>query len=308
LYTGQLRQAEIGLDYFNARWYLPHLNRWIQPDTVIPDVYNPQSMNRYSYVYNNPIRYSDPSGHCPQCVTIAAGAVIGAVAGAVLYASFVSGPNFDWGDLALAAGVGAAGGALIGTGIAITQGGALFAGLTAQAAAAAAGAASGAGASMASSQVAYTVGAGDSYNSGDMLVATGVGAGVGAVSGYGGVMAPAQATTINVVAGSVGSMAQYAASESLHGYYPTAQGLLANGMLGGFIGGVSAGPPISNGGATALGARMFLEGGESALRNVTSAILADGATPILEKSPQIAPDVTRPLQPSPQRPRRVRYE
>jgi hypothetical protein len=34
-----------------------------QPDTVIPELYNPQSLNRYSYVNNNPIRYNDPTGH-----------------------------------------------------------------------------------------------------------------------------------------------------------------------------------------------------------------------------------------------------
>jgi hypothetical protein len=37
----------------------------LQPDTVIPDLSNPQSWNRYSYVTNNPTRYNDPSGHGP---------------------------------------------------------------------------------------------------------------------------------------------------------------------------------------------------------------------------------------------------
>jgi hypothetical protein len=36
---------------------------FVQPDTLIPELYNPQSLNRYSYVRNNPILYSDPSGH-----------------------------------------------------------------------------------------------------------------------------------------------------------------------------------------------------------------------------------------------------
>jgi len=35
-YTGQLEQAQIGLDYYIARWYDPYLNQWIQPDTIIP--------------------------------------------------------------------------------------------------------------------------------------------------------------------------------------------------------------------------------------------------------------------------------
>jgi hypothetical protein len=45
--------------------YEAYLNRWIQPDTIIPNPANPQSLNRYSYVYNNPLLYNDPSGHIP---------------------------------------------------------------------------------------------------------------------------------------------------------------------------------------------------------------------------------------------------
>ena len=35
----------------------------MQPDTIVPNLYNPQSLNRFSYVTNNPIRYTDPTGH-----------------------------------------------------------------------------------------------------------------------------------------------------------------------------------------------------------------------------------------------------
>ncbi len=38
----------------------------MQPDTVVPNPGNPQSLNRYSFVLNNPIRFTDPSGHAPQ--------------------------------------------------------------------------------------------------------------------------------------------------------------------------------------------------------------------------------------------------
>lgn len=46
------------------------MGKFIQPDSVIPDLTNPQAFNRYSYAYNNPIRYSDPTGHWPDWIDI----------------------------------------------------------------------------------------------------------------------------------------------------------------------------------------------------------------------------------------------
>jgi RHS repeat-associated protein len=63
LYTGKEMDAGTGLYYYEARYYSPSVGRFIQPDTIIPDPYNPQALNRYSYVLNNPLRYTDPSGH-----------------------------------------------------------------------------------------------------------------------------------------------------------------------------------------------------------------------------------------------------
>jgi RHS repeat-associated protein len=65
-YTGQRNEAGIGLYYYNARWYDPYITHFTQPDSIVPDPYNPQAYNRYSYALNNPIRYNDPSGHCPE--------------------------------------------------------------------------------------------------------------------------------------------------------------------------------------------------------------------------------------------------
>jgi RHS repeat-associated protein len=62
-YTGQRNIAAIGLMDYKARAYDPALGRFIQPDTIIPKIENPQSWNRYSYVSNDPILYNDPSGH-----------------------------------------------------------------------------------------------------------------------------------------------------------------------------------------------------------------------------------------------------
>jgi hypothetical protein len=45
----------------------PYINHFIQPDSLIPNPSNPQAWNRYSYVYNNPIKYSDPTGHSVAC-------------------------------------------------------------------------------------------------------------------------------------------------------------------------------------------------------------------------------------------------
>ena len=63
LYTGQEKDTETNLNYYNARYYSSDTRRFTQPDTIIQDVYNPQSLNRYSYVLNNPLKYTDPSGH-----------------------------------------------------------------------------------------------------------------------------------------------------------------------------------------------------------------------------------------------------
>jgi RHS repeat-associated protein len=67
-FTGQM-QAEVGLYFYNARWVDVYLNRWLQPDSIIPDPGNVLDWDRYSYVRNNPLKYSDPSGHCVYGVT-----------------------------------------------------------------------------------------------------------------------------------------------------------------------------------------------------------------------------------------------
>jgi hypothetical protein len=47
-----------------ARFYDPVIGRFLQPDTIVPDPADPGAFNRYSYVYNNPLRYTDPTGRC----------------------------------------------------------------------------------------------------------------------------------------------------------------------------------------------------------------------------------------------------
>ncbi|MBI5877540.1 MAG: RHS repeat-associated core domain-containing protein [Chloroflexi bacterium] len=64
-YTGQRADASTGLMFYGARYYDSYLNRFISADSIVPGAGNPQALNRYSYVLGNPLKYTDPSGHCP---------------------------------------------------------------------------------------------------------------------------------------------------------------------------------------------------------------------------------------------------
>jgi RHS repeat-associated protein len=63
LFTGQRLMADLGIYHYGARFYSPRLGRFLSADTIIPSYTNPQNLNRYSYVLNNPLRYSDPTGN-----------------------------------------------------------------------------------------------------------------------------------------------------------------------------------------------------------------------------------------------------
>ena len=68
--TGKERDAESGNDYFGARYYASSVGRFMSPDwsaKVEPVPYSklddPQSLNLYAYVGNNPLSRVDPDGH-----------------------------------------------------------------------------------------------------------------------------------------------------------------------------------------------------------------------------------------------------
>jgi RHS repeat-associated protein len=62
-FTDQELDGGNGLYNYDARLYDPIIGRFISADTVVPKWRNPQTLNRYSYCQNNPLIYTDPSGH-----------------------------------------------------------------------------------------------------------------------------------------------------------------------------------------------------------------------------------------------------
>jgi RHS repeat-associated protein len=69
-FTGKERDAESGLDYFGARYYSSTMGRWMSPDWSAKEepvpyakLDNPQTLNLYGYVGNNPLSFADADGH-----------------------------------------------------------------------------------------------------------------------------------------------------------------------------------------------------------------------------------------------------
>jgi len=63
--TGKERDSESGNDYFEARYYASSMGRWLSPDPggmAVVDLEFPQTLNRYAYVNNNPLSFTDPFG------------------------------------------------------------------------------------------------------------------------------------------------------------------------------------------------------------------------------------------------------
>src|SRR5271165_3812728 len=108
-FTSKERDAETGLDWFESRYYSSAQGRFTSPDEFkggfldaftgqaafaagpLPyaDIGDPQTLNKYAYVRNNPLRYTDPNGHCVEdlCIgeAILAYTAATAVAGGAIY-------------------------------------------------------------------------------------------------------------------------------------------------------------------------------------------------------------------------------
>jgi RHS repeat-associated protein len=63
-FTAQEELHDIGLVHLNGRVYDPLVARMMSADPIVDDPMNGQTWNRYSYVGNNPLTFTDPSGYC----------------------------------------------------------------------------------------------------------------------------------------------------------------------------------------------------------------------------------------------------
>jgi len=62
-FTGHEHIEEMGLIHMNGRVYDPEIGRFLSADPYVQSPHSSQSYNRYAYVQNNPLKYTDPSGH-----------------------------------------------------------------------------------------------------------------------------------------------------------------------------------------------------------------------------------------------------
>jgi RHS repeat-associated protein len=111
-YTGHEHLGTVGLIHMNGRLYDPKLHRFLQPDNNIQDPNNTQNYNRYGYVLNNPLKYSDPSGE--EAITLVGAIIVGAIIAATTYTltALLADVPFSAGGFIKSAVIGAASGAV----------------------------------------------------------------------------------------------------------------------------------------------------------------------------------------------------
>ncbi|WP_396178415.1 polymorphic toxin type 23 domain-containing protein [Flavobacterium sp.] len=106
-YTGHEHLQGVNLIHMNGRLYDPVVHRFLQPDNFVADPFSTQAYNRYGYVLNNPLKFSDPSGEFPW-TPILIGVMIGAISGGASYvAHAIQTGNWSWDGFGMAIGAGA---------------------------------------------------------------------------------------------------------------------------------------------------------------------------------------------------------
>ncbi len=95
-WTGHEHLQNVSLIHMNGRLYDSDLKRMLSPDNYVQDPSNTQNFNRYQYGYNNPLKWTDPSGEFGVLAAFAVGALIGGASYAINVA--IDGTAFNWGD------------------------------------------------------------------------------------------------------------------------------------------------------------------------------------------------------------------
>jgi RHS repeat-associated protein len=90
-YSGEQYDPNLGFVYLRARYLNPNAGRFLTRDSLAGNIFDPSSLHRYTYVGNNPMNLSDPSGHeftfSGLLTTIAIQGTLGAItSGAITYA------------------------------------------------------------------------------------------------------------------------------------------------------------------------------------------------------------------------------
>ena len=86
-FTGHRQMDALGIVHMKGRIYDPTLGRFLQADPFVQEPKNSQNYNRYSYVLNNPMSYTDPSGYFFSKLWEKIKPIIGVIVVAVLYAN-----------------------------------------------------------------------------------------------------------------------------------------------------------------------------------------------------------------------------
>ena len=125
-YNAEYTDSSTGLQYLRARYYESSQGRFTTKDTYLGEIAYPLSRNLYTYCYNNPLNYTDPSGHFAITATLItlgvsmlAGAAISAATNAIVQK--VTTGTVDIKQVGISAVAGAVGG-LVGAAVGMAAG------------------------------------------------------------------------------------------------------------------------------------------------------------------------------------------
>jgi RHS repeat-associated protein len=106
-YEGKEYDKTTGMTDYNFRMYQSSTMQFTQPDSIIQNTFDPQSLNRYAFERNNPIKNTDPTGHNP-LVALGVAGLVGGLVGLDTYLLTHDRSEYTWKGAGLYAAGGAA--------------------------------------------------------------------------------------------------------------------------------------------------------------------------------------------------------